>query len=60
MAKFAGPVKCAVAGVWLPTVDKGQIGAEEGHDPLDRLKLIILDRSQVDLIIIIINVIYSR
>ena len=37
MAKFARPVKCAVAGVWLPTVDEGQIGAEEGHDPLDRL-----------------------
>ena len=59
MAKFARPVKCAVAGVRLPTVDEGQIGAEECHDPLDRLKLVILDRSQVDLIIIT-NVLYSR
>ena len=50
MAKFAGPVKCAVACVRLLTVDEGQVGLEECHNALDRLQLIVLDRAQVHLL----------
>ena len=50
MAKFAGPVQCAVACVRLLAVDKGQVGLEECHDALDRLQLVVLDRAQVNLL----------